>query len=209
MKNLRYIKDFIAENKYRYLLGVLCLIVVDVLQLVLPWLIGNLTDQLEAGQLNKARVLQYALIIVAMAAGIASFRFFWRYLILGVSKKVEAKLRERFYAHLQKLGAFYYNNHKTGDLMAHATNDIGNITMATGMGVIISIDSALIPVAATAMMIKTARNPAHPGLLRTSRIIDSLRFAAGEKHGVPYNKYAGSFFSNDRDRKGKFSPVYG
>ena len=156
MNNLRYIKDLIVENKYKYLLGVLCLIVVDGLQLILPWLIGQITDLLETQSLDKAKILQYALIVIAMAIGIASFRFFWRYLILGVSKKMEASLRERFYAHLQKLGAFYYNTHKTGDLMAHATNDIGNITMATGMGVIISIDSALIPVVAVVMMINSA-----------------------------------------------------
>jgi len=156
MGNLRYIKDLVAAGKYPYIVGVLCLLVVDVLQLVLPWLIGNITDLLNSGHLDKARILNYALIIVIMAAGIASFRFFWRYLILGVSKKIEAALRERFYSHLQKLGSFYFNNHKTGNLMAHATNDIGNITTATGMGFIISIDSALIPVVAIVMMIKTA-----------------------------------------------------
>ena len=156
MGNLRYIKDLIAAGKYHYAAGVLCLLVVDVLQLILPWLIGNITDLLDSGQLDRSRILKYALIIVIMAAGIASFRFFWRYLILGVSKKIEASLRERFYSHLQKLGAFYFTSHKTGDLMAHATNDIGNITMATGMGIIISIDSALIPVVSLVMMIKTA-----------------------------------------------------
>ncbi len=156
MGNLRYIKDLIAANKFHYMAGVLCLLVVDALQLVLPWLIGNITDLLDSGQLDKTMILKYALIIVLMAVGIASFRFFWRYLILGVSKKMEAVLRERFYSKLQKLGAFYFNNHKTGDLMAHATNDIGNVTMATGMGIIISIDSALIPVVAIVIMINTA-----------------------------------------------------
>lgn len=156
MDNFRYIKDIASANKYRYILGVLCLLVVDALQLILPWLIGSITDLLETGELDKRKILQYALIIAAMAAGIAIFRFFWRYLILGASKVIEALFRERFYAHLQKLGAFYYNNNKTGDLMAHATNDIGNITMAAGFGVIIAVDSALIPLAAIAMMINAA-----------------------------------------------------
>lgn len=156
MKNLRHIKDLLAENKYRYMLGVVCLIVVDVLQLIFPWLIGNITDLLESGKLNMPIIIRYAAAIVVIAAGIASFRFLWRYLILGVSKTIEAKLRERFYSHLQKLGAFYYNTHKTGDLMAHATNDIGNITTAAGMGIIVSIDSALIPIVAVVLMIKSA-----------------------------------------------------
>jgi len=156
MKNLRYIKDMILKNIPEYLAGLVCLIAVDGLQLVLPWLLGTLTDLLKSNGLRMADLANYALIIVLMAAGIASFRFFWRYLILGVSKRIEVDLRENFYSHLQTLGADYYNNHKTGDLMAHATNDIGNITMAAGMGIIISIDSIMIPIVAVFMMIRTA-----------------------------------------------------
>lgn len=153
MKNLRYIKDLILKNKFQYLAGILCLLAVDILQLVLPWLLGTLTDLLKAGGLSSGAILTYSLVVLAIAAGIASFRFLWRYLILGVSKRIEAELRERFHLHLQKLGAAWYSAHKTGDLMAHATNDIGNITTAAGMGVIIAVDSLLIPVVALTMMI--------------------------------------------------------
>lgn len=155
MKKLRHIRDLVLNNKYRYLTGVLFLLVVDVLQLILPWLLGRLTDYLKAGSLTSGAILTYSLVIVAMAAGIATFRFLWRYLILGVSKRIEADLRERFYLHLQKLGATWYSTHKTGDLMAHSTNDIGNITTAAGMGIIISVDSILIPVVALVMMISS------------------------------------------------------
>lgn len=153
MKNLRYIKDLILKNRFRYLGGILCLLAVDVLQLILPGLLGTLTDRLNAGSLSPRDILTYSLSVLAIAAGIASFRFLWRYLILGVSKRIETDLRERFHLHLQKLGAVWYSTHKTGDLMAHATNDIGNITTAAGMGVIISVDSLLIPVVALTMMI--------------------------------------------------------
>ena len=155
MKKLRHIRDLVFKNKYRYLAGVLCLLLVDVLQLVLPWLLGRLTDYLKAGSLTTEAILTYSLVIVLMAAGIASFRFLWRYLILGVSKRIEADLRERFYLHLQKLGVSWYSTHKTGDLMAHATNDIGNITTAAGMGIIISVDSVLIPIVALIMMVSS------------------------------------------------------
>jgi ATP-binding cassette, subfamily B, multidrug efflux pump len=155
MKKLRHIRDLVLKNTYRYLAGVLCLLVVDILQLVLPSLLGRLTDYLKAGSLTPGAILTYAFIIIAMAAGIASFRFLWRFLILGVSKRIEADLRERFYLHLQKLGATYYSTHKTGDLMAHSTNDIGNITTAAGMGIIISVDSVLIPIVALIMMVSS------------------------------------------------------
>lgn len=156
MKKMQYIKDLIAENTHRYLIGILCLMLVDAFQLVMPWVFKLITDALQAATLTQQQIVRYALIIGGLSAGIAVFRFLWRFLILGASRRIEAGLRERFYAHLQRLGATYYNNHKTGDLMTHATSDIGNITTAAGMGVIIAVDCALIPVVAIVMMINTA-----------------------------------------------------
>ena len=91
-----------------------------------------------------------------MAVGIAVFRFLFRYTLYGVSRTIELSFRNRFYRHLQKLSANYFNTHKTGDLMAHATNDMNNVTMATGQGVIFAIDSFMIPVVSLGMMWKTA-----------------------------------------------------
>lgn len=156
MKRLRYIKDLIAANKYRYILGVFFLLIVDTLQLVLPKILGTVTDNLQEGKLTFAILARFTIIIVLIAVGIAVFRFFWRYLILGVSRHMEETLRNRFYEHLQKLSISYYNNHKTGDLMAHATNDMHNVTMATGFGVTISVDTFIIPVVSLIMMFSTA-----------------------------------------------------
>jgi ATP-binding cassette subfamily B multidrug efflux pump len=74
---------------------------------------------------------------------------------MGASRKIETELRNRFYAHLQKLSANYFNIHKTGDLMAHATNDIQNIRMALGPGISMSTDTTIIPLAAIVMMFIT------------------------------------------------------
>ncbi|MCX7748896.1 MAG: ABC transporter ATP-binding protein/permease [Clostridia bacterium] len=152
MKKLRYIKDLIWKNKYKYITGILCLLIVDFLQLLFPKFLGIVTDVLKAGDITKEHLFQYVLIISLIAFGIALFRFFWRYLVLGTAKSIETTLRERFYAHLQKLSANYYNHHKTGDLMAHATNDIGNVTTMLGQGVALAVDSAIIPLAAIVMM---------------------------------------------------------
>jgi len=156
MNLLRYIKDFLLKNKYRYLLGVVFLICVDVLQLATPVVLGRVTDLLENGSFTRSVLATYAVILVFIAIGIALFRFLYRYTVYGVSRSIELSLRNRFYAHLQKLSVNYFNVHKTGDLMAHATNDINNITMATGQGIIFAIDSLMIPVVAIIMMWNTA-----------------------------------------------------
>lgn len=155
MNKLRYIRDLLSKNKYKYALGIIFLLCVDALQLVLPKILGDVTDFLESGSLTKAKLAQYAVTISLIAIGVAVFRFLFRYTLMSVSRSIELSFRNRFYAHLQKLSINYFNTHKTGDLMAHATNDMGNVTMASGQGIIFVIDSVLIPVVALAMMLST------------------------------------------------------
>lgn len=156
MNNLRYIKDLIYKYRFKYLAGILSLILVDILQLLLPVVLGNITNNLKAGTLTRQQLIMFAIALVFIAIGIALFRFIWRYMVYGVSKILEAAIRARFYEHIQKLSVNYFNNHKTGDLMAHATNDINNVSVALGQGVALGFDSALIPIAAVIMMFSTA-----------------------------------------------------
>lgn len=155
MSKLRYIRDLLSKNKYKYALGIVFLLCVDILQLVLPKILGDVTDFLESGTLTRTRLAQYAAAISLIAVGVAVFRFLFRYTLMSVSRSIELSLRNRFYAHLQKLSVNYFNTHKTGDLMAHATNDMSNVTMASGQGIIFVIDSFLIPVVALVMMLST------------------------------------------------------
>lgn len=155
MNKLRFIRDLLSKNKYKYALGILFLLCVDILQLVLPKILGDVTNFLESGSLTRAKLAQYAVAISLIAVGVAVFRFLFRYTLMSVSRSIELSLRNRFYAHLQKMSINYFNTHKTGDLMAHATNDMGNVTMASGQGVIFIIDSFLIPIVALVMMFST------------------------------------------------------
>lgn len=155
MNSFRYIRDLLLKYKYRYAIGILFLLCVDILQLILPKILGDVTNLLETKSLTRSNLAEYALVLVFIAVGIAVFRFLFRYILMSVSRSIELSFRNRFYAHLQKLSASYFNTHKTGDLMAHATNDMNNVTMASGQGIIFLIDSLLIPVVALVMMLHT------------------------------------------------------
>jgi ATP-binding cassette subfamily B protein len=155
MGNFIYIGDLLLKHKYRYVLGVIFLICVDVLQLIIPWILGEATNSLESSALTIDFLARFAIALALTAAGIAVFRFLFRYTLYGVSRSVELSFRNRLYAHLQKLSVNWFNTHKTGDLMAHATNDMDNVTMATGQGVIFAVDCLLVPVAALVMMCQT------------------------------------------------------
>ncbi|HPV02055.1 MAG TPA: ABC transporter ATP-binding protein [Clostridiales bacterium] len=136
-------------------MGVIFLLCVDTLQLIMPKILESATDSLEGGTLTRKSLAVHAAALLLVSVGIAVFRFLFRYTLYGVSRSIEHSFRNRLYAHLQKLSANYFNTHKTGDIMAHVTNDMNNVTMATGQGVIFAVDCLLMPAASLVMMLQT------------------------------------------------------
>jgi ATP-binding cassette subfamily B protein len=144
-------KDFLAEKK-SIILGSLALIVCDAQQLIVPIIVGHAADYLALGRIAYARLLLYGAYIVLLACGVGVMRYFWRYFLIGTSFRIEQKLRNRLFEHLQKLSANYYSAAKTGDIMAHATNDIGTVRSAAGFGVVMLVDTLFLGIACTALM---------------------------------------------------------
>ncbi len=90
--------------------------------------------------------------ILAITAVIVFSRYYWRIYILGTARLLEFHLRDMLFPHLQKLSANFYNEHKTGDLMAHATNDVNAVRMALGLGIIMLTDSIFLAIATVNIM---------------------------------------------------------
>lgn len=155
MKSFSRLKSFFIEHKWSYLLGIIWLLIVDVMQLIVPRIIGNLIDSLQYNTLDRNGILRYALYILATGLVIGIGRYFWRIYINGNSRKLEYHLRKTLFEHLLTLSPNYFNHHKTGDLMSHATNDINAVRMAMGFGIIMSIDSLFLISFAVLMMIRT------------------------------------------------------
>ena len=156
MNVFRHIKEMLKKYKYRYIAGVLCILFVDVMQLIMPKILGIITDLIKSGSLTKEELMRYSVFLISIALGIAVFRFLWRFLVFGVAMKIETNLRHKYYAHLLKLSANYFNNNKTGALMSLATNDLANVKEFLGHGVTMGFDSLLIPIVALFMMFQTA-----------------------------------------------------
>lgn len=153
MKKLFALKPYLARYKWRYFIGIICLIAVDVLQLIIPKLLGNITDMLKMDALSVHKLPVYIAIIVGLSILISIGRYMWRIYIIGSSRKVEYDLRNDLFAHLQKLSSNYFNNHKTGDIMAHATNDINAVRMAIGQGIIMVTDAIVLTIISIAIVL--------------------------------------------------------
>lgn len=147
------LKKYFRAYRYHYALGVSALIIIDILQLIIPRVLKSAIDDLAAGIAGLSVLGRYFLIIFLLALGIAIGRFFWRYYIVGSSRKIERDLRTDLYSHLLTLDFSYFDTHKTGDLMAHAVNDVNAVRMAMGFGFIILIDIFILGVASLIMML--------------------------------------------------------
>jgi ATP-binding cassette, subfamily B, multidrug efflux pump len=153
MKSLYLIKPYLSERRLFIVSGLIFLITVDFLQLFIPRIIKWAIDDLTGYHIDKISLLIYALYIVGISMLIGIFRYLWRRCLMGTSRRVEEGLRNRLFAHVQTLSAPYFDKAKTGDLMAHATNDIQNVRMATGMGIVALTDAVVLGTASVGFMV--------------------------------------------------------
>ncbi len=136
-----------------YILGIAVLMLVDLASLYIPQYIGEIIDGLTAGALDYAGVKSLLLKILCAGLIMMAGRFGWRYFIIGASRGIEYRMRNDLFAHLETLSARFFNSHKTGDLMAHFTNDLQAIRMAAGMAVITTFDAVVMTVMVLIKMI--------------------------------------------------------
>ncbi len=134
----------------RVLAGLAALVMVDAAGMGVPLIVRDAINRIGRGE---AGLLRSALWIVALATVAMLFRFLWRYFFIGSSRRIERALRAQLFRHLLSQPASFYNQRRTGDLMAHATNDIDAVTRACGFGVLTIADPLLmIPVAVGIML---------------------------------------------------------
>lgn len=153
MKELKFVSRYVKRHGLQYILGIAALFAVDLMNVYIPQYTGEITDGLEARTLEMDGVIRLILRILILGAIVALGRFFWRYFIFGASRSIEKEMRNDLFAHLEKLSMRYYNEHKTGDLMAHFTNDLQSIRMFLGPTVITAFDATVMLVLVLGQMI--------------------------------------------------------
>lgn len=153
----KYVNKFYLKYWYHFIGGIVFLIVVDVAQLRIPELIGNVvsvfSNEDRAGDLSifwttgLENVNSYIYFLISLAAvGGVMFvgRIFWRVFINNLGVKVENDFRTMLFKHALELDVTYYNKQKTGALMSYFNNDLESIRSAFTEGIIFLIDGAVL-----------------------------------------------------------------
>jgi len=143
----------ILLHKKRIALGLCTLIIVDAMQLIVPKVFQKVIDSLASGMATSSLLFKLGLLILGLYLIMGIFRFFWRYLVIGSSHRIDRNIRQELYDHLQTLSPQYYDQTKVGDIMAHATNDISAVRMATGIATIASFDAIFLSLSSITIML--------------------------------------------------------
>lgn len=144
---------YFARHKWSLLLGGLYVIGSSVFSLAKPRIVGNAVNELTIA-VTRDTLMHFALLLLAVAAIQGVFLYLARWIIIGASRKIEFDMRQDFYEHLQALPARFYQEHRTGDLMSRATNDMSSVRMLIGPAVMHSFGSLLIVIGAFVMMMR-------------------------------------------------------
>lgn len=151
----RSLPTVLARYKWRYIAGVAALIATDAFQQVMPRLLGRFVEDLKNDALNIPAIGRYIGMILGAAAVIAVTRFIWRLFVFGTARYVEQDVREALFGHLERLSASFYHKHKTGDLMAMATNDLQAVRGIAGDGILFAVDALAVTLFTLGAMILT------------------------------------------------------
>lgn len=159
MKPLLRLKPYLAKYKRTLFWGLLTVVASNLFTVAQPMFIGHAIDVLKTGletqQLDSLALVKWALAVVGFSLIAGMFTFLTRQTIIVVSRHVEYDMRNDFLAHIQKLSLSYFQNTPTGDLMAHATNDISAVRNALGPGIMYPIDTIMTFTMTLAIMLYT------------------------------------------------------
>lgn len=134
---------FFKQRWEQYSFGVLALILVAICNIIPPKIVGNIVDAVNKQTMSFSYLtLNMAVLLLAAVAGYF-LRFLWQKMIYGSSFVLERDLRSQLYTHFMEMDSTFYQKWRTGDLMAHATNDIDAVREVAGAGILTLADSLI------------------------------------------------------------------
>ncbi|GGV17677.1 ABC transporter ATP-binding protein [Lactobacillus acetotolerans] len=144
---------FFKKEKKRYILGITLLALTSFANLVPPRVLGLMADQLDTGHISWGQYVLLILAVIASAIVLYILRYFWRKQIWGGAAELERQLRSKLFRHFMVMDRTFYQRHRTGDLMAHATNDVSAVQNVAGDGIMTSVDSLVMGLSTIIAMI--------------------------------------------------------
>ncbi|NRD98933.1 multidrug ABC transporter permease/ATP-binding protein [Enterococcus faecalis] len=134
---------FFKQEKKSYIIGFFSLMMVALVQLVPPKVIGVVVDEIVNKEIRLTKIIVWVALLIGAGLAQYLFRYIWRMHIWGSAARLEKELRTQLFHHFTKMDSIFYQKYRTGDLMAHATNDLNAIQNVAGAGILTFADSVI------------------------------------------------------------------
>src|SRR3954470_16799096 len=152
MSLYRLIGAFVLRRRAAYASSALMLALIALLLVWIPRQVGHVVDGLVAKRWSDGALLGQLGWLVTAGVAIYFLRVGWRLKLYAAAYRLGVELRERLYARLTLQGAAFFQDRRTGNLMALATNDIDAVEMAAGEAMLAGFDGTLTLVLVVATM---------------------------------------------------------
>ncbi len=148
----RFLFPYLRAERRLLAFGVFLVFVTSIFQVLVPKLVGAAIGRLESGiRVDLVPVLALAMIGAVLLRGVTSF---WtRQTVIGASRRIENRLRNHLFRHIEGLDASYFSSMHTGDLMSRFTSDVDGIRMVLGPALMYAIQTAFMIVLAGGLML--------------------------------------------------------
>ncbi|HYJ46926.1 MAG TPA: ABC transporter ATP-binding protein [Pyrinomonadaceae bacterium] len=153
MNDLRKFARYFRPYRKSLITGILCILGSTVVGLLIPLIVGQAVDDL-MGEVTWGKLTRYSLTILGVSLISGTFLFLQRRILIGISRHVEYDLRRDFYRHLIDQPLSFFQEHRTGDLMARATNDLAAVRQLAGPMIMYTLQTILVVVIILPLMLK-------------------------------------------------------
>jgi ATP-binding cassette subfamily B protein len=150
---LRPLFPYIKRYQRDFYWGGLVAVLSNAFKIAIPLVIGRSISDLNRG-VTWESVLKLGALIVALSTASGIFLFLTRWIMIGISREIEFDLRNDLFRHLEKQAASFYQEHRTGDIMARMTNDLNAVRMLLGPAIMYSVNTVLFSVGAMFFLLR-------------------------------------------------------
>ena len=154
---VRILARYLARYRARYAAGILLLVATNACALLIPWVTKDVIDALgdpARSGATRETVVAGALLVAVLALVQAIVRTLSRLILLGAGQRIEAAIRSDLFDAFLRLEPAFYQTRRTGDLMSRATNDLQNVAMLVGFGLLSLVNTAIVYVGTLAAMLR-------------------------------------------------------
>src|SRR3954468_5841739 len=153
MDDLRKFARYFRPYKKSLIVGILCILASTVAGLLIPLIVGQAVDDLMTG-VTWGKLTRYSLTILGVSTISGTFLFLQRRILIGMSRHVEYDLRRDFYGHLIDQPLSFFQEHRTGDLMARATNDLAAVRQLAGPMIMYTLQTVFVVIMVLPLMLR-------------------------------------------------------